>query len=100
MPLVFGCRLQRAVEAEGVEERHQEQEAHDAEDDDYEDGVNVCVHVLRRTERWGRSLSRGHCRRHVPTTVDRRLRAEVCHGGEGNYGLSVACCRGEDSTTL
>lgn len=46
MPLVFGCRLQRAVEAEGVEERHQEQEAHDAEDDDYEDGVNVCVHVL------------------------------------------------------
>ncbi len=85
LPLVFGWCLQCAVEAEGVEERHQEQEADDAEDDDYEDGVNVCVRVFR----WEpRAKCRGHCRRHIPT-ADIPLRAEVCHtthDGEGNYG--------------
>lgn len=51
---IFWRSLKRAVEAESVEERHQEQKTHDTEDDDDEDGVNVYVRVLGDERRSGR----------------------------------------------
>lgn len=56
---IFRGRPERAVETEGIEEGHQEQEADGAEDDDDEDGVDVQIDIARgevgvegRSSRW------------------------------------------------
>lgn len=77
---IFRRRLKCAVDAESVEERHQEQETHDTEDEDDEDGVNVYVCVLRderRSGRQGHAVNWGHWWGHVSTFEDWSHRAEV-----------------------
>lgn len=64
------------MEAEGVEEGQQEQEAHDTENDHNQDGVHLHVHLLPREQRGGAEEAGG-----------RRGRVEIGwrrpHGGQG-----------------